>query len=177
MKNKKRSPIVTLITTFSLVLSLCSGILIMDKAHAASDQGSSHGNESEGNARHNKISPALHKEESNKDDSLIKVILQIDGKMSGRLNGFLNSNGVHIRKSFANFNSYLVELPASAIEELASFDEVSYVSPDAEVKTLGHLTTTTGADAVRQQTKPGLLGSTTSYTLDGTGVGIAILDS
>jgi len=36
MKNKKRSPIVPLVTVSALVLSLCSGILIMDRAQAQS---------------------------------------------------------------------------------------------------------------------------------------------
>ncbi len=40
------------------------------------------------------------------------------------------------------------------------------------LKILGHLSSTTGTDAVRQQTT----GSTT-YTLDGTGIGVAVLDS
>ena len=34
MKKNKKSPIVSLVTVFSLVLSLCSGILLMDRAAA-----------------------------------------------------------------------------------------------------------------------------------------------
>src|SRR2546429_9327595 len=89
MKNNKRSPIVTLITIFSLVLSLCSGILITDKAHAASDQSSSNG--SGRDAATNKISPALREGKSGKNGGLVKVLLQIDDKMRGRLNTFFNS--------------------------------------------------------------------------------------
>ena len=46
-----------------------------------------------------------------------------------------------------------------------------YVSLDKQMKSLGHVSQTTGADAVRTQTTP------TPYTLDGSGVAIAVLDS
>jgi serine protease AprX len=64
-----------------------------------------------------------------------------------------------------------VELPASVVDQLSSYSEVSYVSLEKEVKPLGgHLSHTTGADAVRSMAPIG-----TKY--DGTGIGIAILDS
>src|SRR5206468_5102635 len=89
----------------------------------------------------------------------------------------LRRNGIRVRQVFRNFEARAIELPASVVEELAAFDEVSYISEDSEVKTLGHVSATTGADAVRQQTKTGLLGTTTNYTLDGSGIGMAVLDS
>src|SRR5437764_11357183 len=107
----------------------------------------------------------------------VQVILQLSDKPSGELNALLNRNGVHIRAHFKNFNSYAVELPASVVAELSDFDEVAYISSDRATQSLGHVSQTTGTDAVRQQTSTSLLGGTTSYTLDGTGIGIAVLDS
>ncbi len=64
----------------------------------------------------------------------------------------------------------LVEVPVGLLPELADFDEVHFVTGDDEVMSLGHVSSTTGADDVRSQ-------STTSTPLDGTGIGIAVLDS
>ena len=55
---------------------------------------------------------------------------------------------------------------------LAADPSVSYISLDTQVRTFGHVTTTTGAQQVR--TQKALLGS---YALDGSNVSIAILDS
>src|SRR5919199_4335300 len=161
-----------LIAVLSLVFSLSGSIVIADnnvlvrRAEAKTS----------GNAKGKKVSPDLKK-----NGSLVRVILQLDGKPSGQLNALLNRNGVHVRASFKNLNAHVVELPQGVVDELASFSEVVYVSADRETQSLGHVSLTTGADAVRQQTKTTttLLGgtTTTSYTLDGSGIGIAILDS
>ena len=63
-----------------------------------------------------------------------------------------------------------LDLPASVVAELAALDEVSFIDNDNDTQVLGHVTTTTGAEQVRTQ-------SGTSAKLDGTGIGIAILDS
>src|SRR3954467_2496966 len=155
MKNNKRFPVLTLITVFSLMVSLCTGILIMDKAQAASNQGSSNGKGSARKAA--KMNSALSKRAKGPkaDSDLVRVILQFDGQASSRVNSILGRRGIKVRGVYKNFNARVVELPASVLEELAAFDEVSYVSIDSEVKTLGHVSVTTGADAVRPQTKTG----------------------
>ena len=62
-------------------------------------------------------------------------------------------------------------LPAQAALTIASRSDVAYVSLNRDVQPMGHLTVTTGADKVRATPNPA------STSLDGTGVGIAILDS
>ena len=121
------------------------------------------------------ISPDLRDEEyrASSPEKPVSVILQFNGPVSEALTGLLARNGVHVRKQFSKLNSILVELPAGVINELANYDEVSYASPDNEIKVLGHVNTTTGADSVRTQTTT----SGTTYSLDGTGIGIAVLDS
>src|SRR5205085_4605819 len=174
-KNRTPNP-ARLIIAFSLAFSLCCSIVMSDirvverRAEASAGKNSGHANG-------NKVSPDLH----GKSAGLVRVILQLNDKPSGPLNALLNRNGVHVRATFSNFNAQAVELPESVVDELASFSEVTYVSVDRATQSLGHVSLTTGADAVRQQTRTTttLLGgtTTTSYTLDGTGIGIAVLDS
>src|SRR5205823_14638495 len=56
-------------------------------------------------------------------------------------------------------------------------DDVVYVSPDRALGASGHVETTTGAAQVRTQTIVSLLGVALTTTLDGAGVGIAVVDS
>ena len=64
-----------------------------------------------------------------------------------------------------------LELPAKAVALLANWPEVDFVSLDRPTLSLGHVTSTTGADAVRG------LGTFNGTHLDGSGIAIAILDS
>jgi len=101
---------------------------------------------------------------------LVKVIVQLRAPMSSSLNSLLNSNGVHVRKSFNSLGAHLVEMPASLFDTVAAFQEVAFVSYDRPTQSMGHLSATTGADAVRPSNGP-------ATGLDGAGIGIAILDS
>ena len=137
------------------------------------------GSKSETVSRHaekgEKISPDLREEQykARSTDETVPVILQFNGPVSEALTALLSRNGVHVRKQFAKLNSILVELPTDVINDLAYYDEVSYASPDSEIKVLGHVNNTTGADSVRTQTNA----SGATYSLDGTGIGIAVIDS
>jgi subtilisin family serine protease len=162
-------------TTASLLLALCllPGSFFAT-AHASKDGASG----AKGRASA-KVSPDLAERTRGKGGEReggdkVTVIVQLGSRPKGQLNAFLNRNGVHVNADFKNLDALAVELPADAVAQLASFPEVTYVSADREVTSLGgHLSTTAGADAVRQQTTP----TGTAYTLDGTGVGVAILDS
>ena len=82
----------------------------------------------------------------------------------------LAANGVKIRRHFNNLNSFALELPSNVVDALANFPEVAFISLDSEVMTLGgHIATTTGTDNVRSMSADG--------SLDGNGIGIAIVDS
>ena len=70
-------------------------------------------------------------------------------------------------------NITLLDVRADSVSVLAADPSVSYISLDTQVRTFGHVTNTTGAQQSRaQKTALGL-----NYTLDGSGVSIAILDS
>src|SRR6185369_1231563 len=70
-----------------------------------------------------------------------------------------------------NFAVRVATLPASAAVNLANRSDVAYVSLNREVRPMKHLSRTTGADQIRTSAN----GS--GSFLDGTGIGIAILDS
>jgi hypothetical protein len=143
MKATRRSQILTWLTALSLLVSPCAGLLVGNHAQAAPRRDS---------AREQKVSPSFTLQGGRSSDERLQVILQLRDRMSGQLNALLNRNGNHVRSEFRNFNSLAVELPASAIDELASFDEVDYASEDSEVRSFGELSMTTGADAARFQT-------------------------
>src|SRR5436190_1934368 len=105
------------------------------------------------------------------------VILQVQNTKSAELADLLQRNGGRITSSLNNLGVIQVELPVGAIETVASSRLVQHVSADKQVRAFGHVTATTGADQIRNQTTTTLLGGTTSYTLDGSGIGIAIVDS
>src|SRR5215216_335843 len=81
-----------------------------------------------------------------------------------------DSGGSNIRK-FRNFAVRVATLPAQAAVNLAGRSDVSYVSMNRDVQSMGHVSRTTGADQARTPIDPN------GTALDGTGIGIAILDS
>ncbi|HYG10571.1 MAG TPA: S8 family serine peptidase, partial [Pyrinomonadaceae bacterium] len=111
------------------------------------------------------------------NEDTVKAILQINGKLSNQFNALLRNHAVRVKHNFRNLDTLSIELPKSVVDQLESFSEVVYVSVDAEVKSFGHVTETTGTEAMRTQRTTTLLGGTTTTTLDGTGIGIAVLDS
>src|SRR5690349_14062933 len=164
MKLTKRFLTLALLANLSLGPTLASGIV-----RAGILNGNGKGAATV--AKHNKIAADLLDTLANESSSkLVKVILQLDGKPSGQLNALLASNGVKIRKQFTNLDSFTLELPLNVVNALSQFPEVSLVSLDSEVLTLGgHIARTTGTDNVRLRSADG--------ALDGSGIGIAILDS
>src|SRR5689334_19140951 len=79
------------------------------------------------------------------------------------------SGGENIRK-LKTFGVRVVTLPAAAAAALAGRTDVSYVSLNRDVLPMGHLSATTGTDQIRNTGPSGT-------KLDGTGIGIAIIDS
>src|SRR5687767_10971823 len=104
----------------------------------------------------------------------VTVIIQINGPVSQSLVSYLTRVGVRLKGQYTLLGSYAVEVPATLVPGLANFPEIRSVSRDRETISTGHVTATTGADAVRAQ-KPGR--GRAAQKLDGAGVGIAVLDS
>src|SRR5581483_3407707 len=118
-------------------------------------------------ARHrgNKISPELESAAVSgaASDEPIHTIVQVKDSHSQSLKELLKRYGVRVHKKLTRLQMLDAELPAAALRELAESDEVEFISADREVMALGHVTLTTGADAVRNVI-------TSGSGLDGTGV-------
>ena len=147
-----------------LLVAMCAGIMIGDRARAQAPRISVLESWTD------KVSPDLRELALSGSQDYVKVIVQFEAKLSNTLNTALNLKA-RKRVNFVNFNSCMVEVPASWIDDLAAFTLVKYISRDQETETLGHVSSTTGADAVRK------IAGTKTGGLDGTGVGIAVLDS
>ena len=106
----------------------------------------------------------------------VRVILQLSGAPGPQLGALLGRADVREGARFGRLGARVVELPLHVVEKISRHREVKFVSPDREAFGFGHITRTTGADDVRGALGSGALGSV-APGLDGTGVGIAVLDS
>jgi len=99
-----------------------------------------------------------------------QVIVQLsDTATPAGLRAKLARLGGRIHQSHDALGLATIELPAGHVRELASDTDIIYVSPDRPVAATGHLETTTGATLIRDLVR--------STTLDGRGIGIAVIDS
>lgn len=106
----------------------------------------------------------------------VTAILQVDDVRNPQIASLLKQQGVVITDAMAQLGTLKVQLSPKAIEALAKSGSTNYISPDVKMESFGHVTSTTGADQVRNA--PGLIGSLLGgNAIDGTGIGIAILDS
>jgi serine protease AprX len=166
MKITKRFLTLALLANLSLGPTLASGTVL----GGILKRKTSNASQSKG-LQHNKIAAEINDQLGTQSgDTMVNVILQLDDKPTGQLNALLASNGVKIKKHFTSLDSFALELPLSVVKVLPQFPEVAFVSIDSEVMTLGgHVAHTSGADNVRSMATDG--------ALDGSGIGIAILDS
>ena len=79
--------------------------------------------------------------------------------------------GGRVKKSFNNLGLVSAELPVSKIRELSENETVAYVSPDREVESFGYVERVIGANQSDGRSEIAGFDS-----LNGTGVGIAVLD-
>ncbi len=100
----------------------------------------------------------------------INVIVKASGAWASALDNAVKGGGGAVTKTYANFPVRAVSLPPAAVATLAARDDIDYIAFDRDVELLGHVTLTTGADASRAM-------ANNSPTYDGTGVGIAVMDS
>ncbi|MFN0121378.1 MAG: S8 family serine peptidase [Blastocatellia bacterium] len=97
-------------------------------------------------------------------------IVQLADTASGAgLKAKVAALGGTLRQTHGDLGLVTIEAPRTAMRRLAADGSVAYISPDRPVSSTGHATATTGADQVRA-----LVSGT---TLDGRGVGVAVIDS
>lgn len=149
------------LTALVLLISLCSALLFFDhsRAQAAST--------------FDKVSPDLRQLiQSGRGDTRVNVIVQ-SNSADGLLASLVQTVGGVVQGVLFALNITLVNIRADSVDVLASDPSVTYISLDTQVRSFGHVTTTTGAQQSRAQKD--WLGL--NYTLDGSNVSIAILDS
>ena len=116
-----------------------------------------------------KVSKDLRARMQQAGGARVNVIVQPSGTWNSSLDSAVKGNNGSVKHSFRNFSHRVVSLPAWAVDELASRSDVGYITLDREVKQLGHITLTSGADTARAMSN--------DTTLDGAGIGIVIMDS
>ena len=119
-----------------------------------------------------KVSEDLQSSSLTNTGGLIKVVVQFKDEPSLTARQILSSSGARIKRKFTKLNTLSISLTADAIAQLSALSEVEFISPEREVQFLGHVSMTTGADAVRTS-----IANSPTGELDGSGIGIAILDS
>ncbi|HXG91270.1 MAG TPA: S8 family peptidase [Blastocatellia bacterium] len=117
-----------------------------------------------------KISDYLKQRIRDASGASLPVIIQTIGQPSKDLLKEIGLKG-KARKAYRILEAIAVELPASVIDEVAARSDVAYVSFDLPTAVTGHIEITTGAAQARSY------GTIATGTINGNGIGIAILDS
>ncbi|HYE73347.1 MAG TPA: S8 family serine peptidase, partial [Blastocatellia bacterium] len=117
-----------------------------------------------------KVSDDLRRlaDKTERANDLVKVIVQSKNVKEGVLKRYQ----AQVVERFKLLDAVVVEIPARYAVNLAERKEINYLSPDRPMRAFGHVTATTGADLVRTQTT-----GTGTTQLNGSGIGIAIIDS
>jgi len=100
----------------------------------------------------------------------VPVVVESSGLWGLTLDLLLTTLGARTSRTYRNLGARALDIPAGNVLTLAASSLVSFVSADRPVRLLGHLSATTGADAALEE-------SGGSNALDGTGVGVAVIDS
>jgi serine protease AprX len=102
---------------------------------------------------------------------MVDVIIQTASRPARKFLSSLRSKGGFVLASYNNVNAVAAHVPLNQIDEIAAQSQVDYVSVDRPTQAMGHLETTTGANLARAY------GTLSTGVIDGSGIGIAILDS
>lgn len=100
----------------------------------------------------------------------IDVIVKPTAAWTSGLTTALNGKGAMLKKDYSNFAFKVYKIKRVDIDLIAGRSDVDFMTLDDTVKTLGHLTATTGADGIRT------LNGTTNQ-IEGDGIGIVVVDS
>src|SRR5918994_3398680 len=121
---------------FALLISLCTGILVGDRTSARTNQPQERGRKAAPDLRH-RLSNAQAGER-------VRVVIQPKAGGNDELDSVLRNHGASRESRFHNFAARVVELPASAVANLEAHGDVAYVSLDREMRSLGHVSQTSG---------------------------------
>ncbi|MDQ3801474.1 MAG: S8 family peptidase, partial [Acidobacteriota bacterium] len=100
----------------------------------------------------------------------IDVIVSPTSSWSNSLTTDLNNRAAVLKKSYSSFTFKVYKIKQRDIDSITSRSDVGFLTVDDTVKTLGHVTLTSGADNIRAL-------NGTASPLDGSGIGIVVVDS
>src|SRR6185369_9611232 len=108
-------------------------------------------------------------------DKMVRVIIDTAPSQKSaafsNLMGRINDLGGTIFRSLNDGKTAAVQIPARALRDLENDKGIKYITLDRDTNVTGHLEATTGASLVRNY------GNAGTGTIDGHGIGIAVLDS
>src|SRR5579864_134102 len=116
-------------------------------------------------AKHHKVSPDLE-DQLNQTNGSVDVIVQYQNDPSDAEIATVTGQGAKLKEHFNRFRAVSFTVPAGAIDAVSADPNVTYISPDRTVTAqFDYSEQTVNAPFAWQQ------------GLDGTGVGIALIDS
>ena len=165
---RKGSRAVATLLVLSFIVATCFSHLLSNVARA--DQG---GRGQSGHSR--SISDDLQEFLNTASGGSVRVIIETkpssNSQSFSRLLTRISELGGAVSRLLNNNKHVAVQVPVSAVFALADDNAVRYMTLDKTTHVTGHLETTTGAALART------LGTSSTGTINGSGVGIAILDS
>ena len=163
--------------SFALLVSICSALVFGSGATAQARTTTTPSPTTSTATPIDKVSPDLRELiRSGRGADQVKLIVQrkpTSPQSGGLIGGLLGTVVGLVGTLLSSLNINLITAPANSVDAMSQDPDVTYISLDTEIRTFGHVTTTTGADQTRAQKTA--LGA--NYMLDGSGVRIAILDS
>ena len=150
------------------------GILLNDRPTTATDKKQSL--EVQNEYRGDNISPDLREmmAQDPNGSKRVDVIIQAKNADNAALRSLMATGEARVSSRIGKSQTLVVNLPLSALNLLSTSGLINYISPDRPTAGHGFVEDTTGTSAMRSQ--PSLSGRP-AYTLDGTGIGVAVLDS
>ncbi|HKS43336.1 MAG TPA: S8 family peptidase, partial [Blastocatellia bacterium] len=166
---RKKFIVRLLITSLLLFLSMAN-IQLGRLFDATSHAGASKTKQPSGGLKE-KLSGELSDVVAKQANERVRVIIRTNPVVSKAFSTAIGLSGGRVNKSFRNLPVFAVELPAVAVRNISLLNDVKYVSLDKSLTVTGHLETATGTDQARNYSSGG------GGAIDGSGIGIAILDS
>ena len=124
----------------------------------------------DGSAGVSKLSPDLGSENLGQNEA-VTVIVQYRATPAASALTNLKGHGAIIGSKLNVIHAVTMRIPASMLTMLAKDSNVAYITPDREQKMTANPTTEAFATAVEADV------AASTYALDGTGVGVAVIDS
>src|SRR6266705_1125064 len=115
----------------------------------------------------NKVSKDLDALKGGHDGATVDVIIQFNQKPTAAQHQKVRNKGGVLKTNMDFIKGAHYSVPVESLDDLANDPDVAYISPDREVSgSLDYVTTAVGANVAWNV-----------YGLDGTGIGVAVIDS